>query len=238
MIPFALRFPGPSEKMSEKAIASLELQREKSPADLWALARYYHLTSVGDDHLDRAKRWYEEIIKLDKENAAMARNNIGCILSDMGRYPDSEKTFQQIVNTASPLITAYFNLYILYKYSGREGDAVKALLLMHERYPESIYASLELGDLFFEKGNFVEAEKYYQEGIRSDAENPVPLYKMARLKENMKLYADAENYYRQCIERFPYFHYAYLDYSNMLLDLNRKEEAKKILGAGLKKMGK
>jgi tetratricopeptide (TPR) repeat protein len=123
---------------------------------------------------------------------------------------------------------------VLYAYSQRDVDAMKTLLLMRERFPENIYASVEIGNVFFDKGNYNEAEKYYRESLQHDKDNPVPLHKMARLKEKTGQFPEAELYYARCIREFPYFYQAYTDYAGLLLKLERKEEARSVIKTGLK----
>jgi tetratricopeptide (TPR) repeat protein len=231
-LPFALRFPAGSEK-SGKGIASLEAKDGKSVNELWILARHYHLAADFKGRVEKVHGLYQIIISADG-SAVMARNNLGCLLSEMGRHRDAENMLQEIISGNSPLITAYYNLYVLYAYSHREGDAMKTLLLMRERFPENIYASVEIGNIFFERGNYREAEKYYGEGLQHDKENPVPLHKMALLKEKTGNFTEAELYYARCIREFPYFHSAYTDYAGLLLKLERKNEARSVIKAGLK----
>lgn len=235
-LPVALRFPDGVTQLREGERLKLEARKEKSLNDLWALTRYRHCDATGDGHLDAALAGYGAIIAMDAVSAPLARNNIACVYILQGRYRDAELMLQSSISAREAAINAYYNLYILYKYSTRTEDGVRVLMLMKERFPESIFAQVELGDIFMEKGDFVTAENFYRESLAADADSPVPLYRMARLKEHTGGYAEAEHYYDLCIRKFPYFHYAYLDYSNMLLSLNQKEKARKVLNKGIKKM--
>jgi tetratricopeptide (TPR) repeat protein len=234
-IPFALRFPSPLPGR-ESDVPVLAKKTAKSVEELWFLARYYHVESKGKNRLALAKPLYEEIARRDPQHRHLASTNLACLLTETGQYRQSERLFQDLIRERSPIATTYYNLYILYKYARREADGVKVLLLMKERFPESIYAPIELGDIFMEKENYPMAEQFYREALTAGRDNPLPLYRMARVKEKTERYAEAESYYELCLDRFPYFHYAYPDYSNLLLYLGKKEKAKEVLKRGLRKM--
>lgn len=235
---FALRFPAGVIKSDEKEIAYIVNKKDRSLQEQWILARYYHLISSDKDNLDKARMSYEFLVEYDKSNKQIASNNLACIYCETGDFLKSERLFQEILNCKDSLITAYYNLNLLYRFFGRSQDSINVLMLMKERYPENIYAAIELGDMYFENEKYEEAEKFYRDGLNADAENPVSLYRMAKVRERLQKYNDAEYYYEMCIKKFPYFQYAYIDYSNLLIFLNRKEKAREVLNRGLKIMKK
>jgi len=235
---FALRFPAGVIKTDEKEIARIVDKTDKFIQDQWILARYHHLISSDKSNLHKAKACYVYLIENDKSYKSIAANNLACIYCETGDYRKSERLFQEIINGDSRLITAYYNLNLLYKFFGRSQDSINVLMLMKERFPENIYALIELGDMYFEDENYTEAEKFYNDGLNADAENPVPIHRMAKVRERLQKYKDAQYYYERCIKKFPYFQYAYIDYSNLLIILNQKEKARDVLNKGLKMMEK
>jgi tetratricopeptide (TPR) repeat protein len=236
-IPFVLRFPAGVPAIDGKKAASLQKKRDADVIDKWTLARYYHTASDNREEVRLVYEIYSSFPKND-EHHAMARNNLACMTADAGDYAESERIFKELIGLSPPLIDAFYNLYILYKLGGRTADGVKVLLLMNERYPMNIFALIELGDLFLEKDDYAMAEKFYSKALAAQEDNPVPVYRMARVREMQKKYDEAERYYEQCIASFPYFHYAYLDYSRLLLTLDKNEKAREVLMKGTKIMKK
>jgi len=220
----SLQFPEAITELSEKRAADLEFKISKSRADHWMLARYHHIASTAPDHLKRSLAEYEALLG-PGERDPRALNNIACLYVEMERYKDAERLFQNILGADDAIANAYFNLYMLYKNSARQDDAVRVLVMLKERNPCSLYAAIELGDIFYEKEIFTEAEHYYRSVMATCEANPFPIFKCAKALEAQHRTLEAEELYRQCIEKFPYFHDAYLGYAHMLLVLDRKNEA-------------
>ena len=230
-IPFILRFPA---GLPEKGQA-LEVERIEKPTEeqLWVLARYYHVHDSSSQHFSRAISTYDIIASRNSKNRVLSLTNKACALSQAGKYRESEELFQALMQEGSMIITTYYNLYMLYQGAGRLGDGMAVLALMHNRFPESIYPLVELGDIYSEKEEFDKAEKFYLEAVNTGEGNPVPLYRMATLKQRLNQHDEASAYYQRCIDEYPYFHYAYMDYSNMLLERGEKEKAARVLKRGM-----
>src|SRR6056297_2072779 len=230
-IPFILRYPAGLPDITDELL--LEDQQLMSVENRWVLARYYHLQDATDGHFRRAIQQYECIASSDKNERVLSLTNKACALSQLGRYRESEQLFQALVEEGSSVITTYYNLHILYRVSERQDDEKMVLAVMHDRFPESIYPLVELGNIYSDKEDFNRAEIFYVKAVNTGSGNPVPLYKLALLKERTEEYADASIYYERCIREYPYFHPAYLDYSNMLLSLGEKEKAAVVLNKGM-----
>ncbi|MFW5769810.1 MAG: tetratricopeptide repeat protein [Spirochaetota bacterium] len=231
-IPFILRYPAGLPDSTDKLLS--EDQQHMSVKNRWVLARYYHLQDTTDGHLRRAIQQYESIASSNKKERMLSLTNKACALSQMGMYRESEQLFQALVEEGSSVITTYYNLHILYRVGERQDDEIMVLTVMHDRFPESIYPLVELGNIYSDKEDYKKAELFYVKAVNTGSGNPVPLYKLALLKERIEEYADASIYYERCISEYPYFHPAYLDYSNMLLSRGEKEKAAGVLKKGMK----
>lgn len=231
-IPFILRYPAGLPVRTDELM--LDDQPHMTVADRWVLARYYHLHDTTKGHLGRAIQQYDDIASRDKDERMLSLTNKACALSQMGRYRESEQLFQELVDEGSSIITTYYNLHILYRVAQRQDDEIMVLAVMYDRFPESIYPLVELGNIYSDKEEFNRAETFYVKAVNTGSGNPVPLYKLALLKERTEEYADASTYYERCIKEYPYFHPAYLDYSNMLLSRGDKEKAAGVLRKGMK----
>lgn len=231
-IPFILRYPAGMPDRTDELMS--EDQRHISAEKRWVLARYYHLQDTTDGHLRRAVQQYEGIASSDKKTRMLSLTNKACALSQMGLYRESEQLFQALVKEGSSVITTYYNLHMLYRAGERQDDEIMVLAVMHDRFPESIYPLVELGNIYSDKEDFKRAETFYVKAVNTGSGNPVPLYKLALLKERIEEYADASIYYERCISEYPFFHPAYLDYSNMLLSRGEKEKAAGVLKKGMK----
>lgn len=233
-LPLVLRFPSGTKVVDEIAVRKLELKQNITIGDHWDIARYYHTSAVHVDRLDRAMSHYRSIVTAAGADRSMALNNTACILLETGRYREGEKLFHEMLSGKTAIITVYYNLSVLYRHSGRIDDAVSVLYMMKVRYPENVYALVELGDIYTERNLYDPAEELYREALIKDRRNAVPVHRMALLKEKKGDLKEAERFYINCINRFPYYEKAYLDYSSMLLRSNRKEQARKVLNSGIR----
>ncbi len=231
-IPFILRYPAGLPDISGELLSEKmeNMPREK----LWVMARYYHVQDATNGHLSRAIKKYDIIASSYDNERVLSLTNKACALSQLGRYRDSEQLFQSLVKDGSEVITTYYNLHILYRSGERQVDEIVVLSIMHNRFPESIYPLVELGNIYSDKEDFVKAKTFYIKAVNTGSGNPVPLYRLALMMEHNKQYSDASIYYERCIEEFPYFHPAYIDYSNMLLTQGEKKKANRVLKKGMK----
>jgi len=231
-IPFLLVFPVGVE-VKDAAIPLLKKKEEKTVFELWGLVRYYHVIGATEVDLKYAQEIYRDISLKDESYRIMALTNKACLLVQMGRYRDSEKIFHKLIQEEVRHISAYYNTYLLYKYSGKEEDGIKVLSLMMDRFPDDTFSYIELGNLFTEKGKYIFAQKLYQDAHRIDKRNYMPLYRMALLKERQKDYAEAELYYDKCMVLLPRNYDVYLNFSKMLIKMEKIEKANKVINMGL-----
>ena len=116
-------------------------------------------------------------------------------------------------------------------------DGIKVLSVIMVRFPGDIFAYVELGDRLMEKGKYAMSEEMYKKALGVDGDSYIPWCRMARLKEKVKKYSESEYYYDACISRFPTDQNVYIDYSRMLIGINKIDKAKKIINMGLKRFG-
>jgi tetratricopeptide (TPR) repeat protein len=235
-IPLSLEFPDAMTDITKERAAEIDARPVKSQAERWMLARFHHVNSTESDHLAKSVSDYKAILGAHHRDTR-ALNNLACVYAEMERYKDAERLFQELLAGTDAPANAYYNLYVLYRRSTRLDDGVRVLVMLKEKQPCSLYAAIELGDIFFEKENYSIAESYYRGVLGTCELNPYPIYKCAKALEAQGRHGEAEKMYTLCLDKFPYFHEAYLDYAHMLLVLDRNEDAKRILNraAGLLK---
>ncbi len=235
-IPFLLEFPVDID-VDDNTIASIEKKEQKTDKELWSLVRFYHLISDKSNNLSIAENLYREISYREKRYRFIALTNRACILFEIGKYRDSEEIFHRLIDEGSPNIATYYNLYLLYRFNGRLEDGIKVLSIIMERFSDNIFAFIELGDILMEKEKYSISEKMYKRALGIDESNYIPLYRLARLKEKMKDFSESEYYYDRCLSHFPEDQNVYIDYSRMLIGMNRMDKAKKVIKIGIKRFG-
>lgn len=236
LIPFVLLFPK-NLAVDNNLIKTIIYKKDKTMWELWALARHYHIGLQQKKEVTQLKEIYHRIIQFEPRYRFMALTNLACFYSEHQRYLKSEELFHQLLSQNSPNIMTYYNLYLLYKYSGRIEDSIKILDMMTKRFPRDIVAFVELGNLFMDREKYTHAEQYYQQAMKINHDSHIPIYHMAKLRTAQKQYVEADILFHRCIKSFPDFQDAYMDYSKMLLSLQKEEKAKIVIKKALKRFG-
>jgi tetratricopeptide (TPR) repeat protein len=235
-IKFAYHLP-PGTATDAAGAFMIEQKADKTVADLWALVKYRHFISADRDHLKKALIQYRELAERDREHGVNALNGASCVLGEMERYAESEKSFlDQIAGGRTDELT-YYNLYILYRAFSRQDDYIRVLSLMREKFKKSSFASIELGNLLMDGGKNDMAVNYYREAMSIDRQNPEPVHRIAKIRETERKYDEAGDLYMKCMKISPEYCDAYIDYSRMLLSLNKTDEARNVINKGLKYCG-
>ena len=237
-LPLALVFPEGLSDTEDSAVEALAAKNHKEPIDLWRLARYHHVVSARPGRFEKALECYRGLLGTMRSNGAFAENNIACIYAETGRFADSERALKALTGAGTGIIAAHYNLYVIYRSAGRERDSLLALHRMRDAFPASVFVNNELGNAFYEHEDYVQADLYFARSLSMAGDNHIALYGMARTKERLGSFDEAESYYRRCIGKHPYFHEAYVDYSAMLIKLNREDDARRVLLKEMKRMKK
>jgi tetratricopeptide (TPR) repeat protein len=235
-IKFAYQLPHGAGPDAEHA-AVIEQKTDRTVADLWALVKYRHFISADKDHLKKALIHYRELADRDREHGVNALNGVSCVLGEMERYAESEKSFLGQISAGRSNELTYYNLYILYRAFSRQDDYIRVLSLMREKFKKSAFASIELGNLLMDGGKYDMAADYYMEAMTIDRENPEPVHRIAKIRETERKYDEAGELFRKCMKISPEYCDAYIDYSRMLFMINKSDEARNVINNGLKYCG-
>lgn len=119
----------------------------------------YFFETVGDNQM--ADKYHRKAISLGKEQG-LFHNNYGIFLCDQNKYQEADKEFTLAVKdyNYSKTAEAYENAGLC---ALKAGDQVKAETNFNfaVRYdPKQVASLLELADLSFKKGEFVQAQDY------------------------------------------------------------------------------
>jgi Tfp pilus assembly protein PilF len=98
-------------------------------------------------------------------------NNLGMVLSKLGRLEEAEKSFQKSIsiNTKNP--SALSNYGLVLKKTDRLDEAIKALEQAIEIAPKFVDAFSNLGAIYFERSDLNKAEDYFRQALKIDAHN-------------------------------------------------------------------
>lgn len=91
--------------------------------------------------------------------------NLGGVLTEAGRFADSELELRLALNIDPKSRPVLNNLAAVYQYLGRDSDAVASLRLARAAGPDSTVLMLNLGDSHRRLGQLSEAQSAYRRGL-------------------------------------------------------------------------
>ena len=149
-----------------------------SPEMLNVLAFYYST----DGEMELAEQQFKKAISA-KSSYTASYVNYGAFLFSQKRYGDACKMFEKA--TADVMYagraTAFSNLGVCLKQQGKTKEAEDAFNRSLGHDVRNYKALLELADIKFEAGNFVESRRYYEEYLKYATQNPRSLWLGIRL---------------------------------------------------------
>nr|XP_039259696.1 protein O-mannosyl-transferase TMTC2-like [Styela clava] len=203
--------------------------------------------------LYQEQRRYEEAMHRYKRaiqyrpSLAVAHLNIGIILAEIGRYEDAEKVYKHIVTIedtglrdprghAKTKISALYNLGCMLSSQGKHEEAViafsNAVQRRTEDYePHSLYNML--GQSLSKLNRNVEAEKWFQESLKSKPDHVPAHLTYAALLRRLKKTEATEILYKRAIQFEPQNHIIYNHLGKFYNDHGQYLKAAKVLEDGV-----
>jgi tetratricopeptide (TPR) repeat protein len=196
-------------KKYEESIEILENIQHKSAEIFLYIGNSYMLlpkpdllrgVALGDSkQYEKAEKAYKEALRINP-NDAFAHNNLGGLLKELKRYKEAEKEYKEVLRINS----------------------------------DDAWAHNNLGLLLYELKRYEEAEKEYKKALQTNPDYAKAHYNLGNLLYDLKRYPGAEKEYKEALQINPDYaevHYSLgillSDLENLLMDLNRKDEAKK-----------
>jgi len=95
--------------------------------------------------------------------------------------------------------------------------------------PMNVRVLNNLANLYADKGNSVDAERYWLLAIQSDPAQPAPYHNLGNLYRDRGDIAVAQQWYERSVQASPTFWYAYQNLAAMLLDAGQTGRATEVL---------
>nr|XP_046917032.1 protein O-mannosyl-transferase TMTC2-like [Dermatophagoides farinae]XP_046917033.1 protein O-mannosyl-transferase TMTC2-like [Dermatophagoides farinae] len=190
---------------------------------------------------DEAEQMYRKALEY-RINMADVHYNLGLLLQNEQRYNEAIHCYQQAIRFRPRLAMAYLNIGVIYSRLGDKNRAKQfyekcsqldnyGLKDIRNHEITRISALYNLGQLFLDDENYIEALKIYRQAIFQIPSyyQPHSLYnKIAEVYNRMNRTADAEIWFRKSLtikhDHIP----AYLTYARMLIKTNRTFEAEQL----------
>ncbi|MGZ5299907.1 MAG: tetratricopeptide repeat protein [Actinomycetota bacterium] len=179
---------------------SLSLERQDNFAAMVGMAA---LAGARHDFAG-ALRWGERAKAIDPYNGNVY-GVIGDAQVELGRYRDAFATFQQMVDTR-PDVASYARVSYARELMGDVPGAIRAMKAARDiagTPADSAWASYQLGELSFNRGNLEQARVAYARGIRTDPDYVPTFAGLAKVAWARGHLQEAIAGYTEVVSRYP-----------------------------------
>ena len=130
------------------------------------------LAAEEEDDLPRAEQIYLALLLRDGPNAEICYN-LGNVLYQLDRKPESVQRLRQAVEIESEYVEAWNNLGVVLSEIGRIDESIEAYLHALEVAPEFVDAIFNLAETLAQHGRLREALKYWDAYLELDPDSPL-----------------------------------------------------------------
>jgi tetratricopeptide (TPR) repeat protein len=164
------------------------------------LARGNELLAKGDSAA--AVQCFEELLGVDPDHA-VARNNLGAALCNLGRYPQAEAQFRRAIALKERFADPYNNLGTVLRWRGRVRESEAALRRALKLKPAYVDAQINLSTTLLPQHRWREAKALLEKVLRSAPRNVPALVAMGQIEGSEGHFAAAEALLRRAAESDP-----------------------------------
>ena len=164
------------------------------------LARGNELLAKGDSAA--AARCFEELLRLDPGHA-VARNNLGAALCNLGRYTEAEAQFRRAIALKEKFADPHNNLGTVLRWQGRVRESETSLRRALKLKPAYVDAQINLSTTLLPLHREREAKTLLEKVLRSAPRNVTALVSMGQIAAHEGRFAEAEELFRRAAEIDP-----------------------------------
>lgn len=154
---------------------------------------------------EKAIEYIKTSIKLSPTNSD-ARNNLGSIYLNLGRYPEARAQYEKVREDLiyKHQYRIYYNLAII---SHREGNIKKSINYLQKSLDDRkdyCPAFYKLGEINLSQNNLAKAMKFFKHASKGTCYNyPAPIYQQAQVWLKMNEMAKARKKFLEVQEKYP-----------------------------------
>lgn len=169
-----------------------------------------------------------DILKLDCNNFDIL-NKLGGIYRRLCMYHESVAVLERALTLGKNSTDVYYNMGQTYKVMGEYVDAEECFNTVIEENPNDVLAYNHLGSIQALRGDHSKAVLSYSKALQIDPNHPILHFNIATSYEALGKFADAQQSYENALRSKPGWIEAMCKYSDLLLKLNKMDEAKSLL---------
>ncbi len=177
----------------------------------------YANTTFKKGMYSEAQGYYRKVLELN-----------GQLIEQIRKTPQNQVNTEAVKNIKFKQYLVYYNIGVTYLYMGKLDFALDSFEKALDINPKFNIAKEGIGRIFTEKGNKLEAIKYYEDILDKDANNYVISLLLGKLFAEQDNISQAEECFRKCIRLMPEKPEGYAELGKLLMKSNNTEQAVKI----------
>lgn len=157
-----------------------------------------------------------------------AANGRARIFRERGAFADALAEYKRVLERVAGTRHAeysYLGLGEVYRALEKYSDAITALRLGIESFPESVVLHTELGSVLTDIAEFAEATKIFERARELQADEPYAWSGLARVEALQGNFDKAKSIYESTIRRFPFNSNARRGLVGALIEIGKRSEA-------------
>jgi Flp pilus assembly protein TadD len=160
-----------------------------------------------------------------RPNSALARNNLGRALAELGRLPEAEAAYRRAIDLDPTYVYAHHGLGYALSEQGRWKEGEAAYRRAIDRDATFAYPHNGLGLCLFHQGRLEEAKTEFHQAIALDPKAVHPHYNLGGILMGEGRIEEAQAAFRQAIDLDPKYSAPYIGLGDALFRQGRLVEA-------------
>ncbi len=177
----------------------------------------YANTTFKKGMYSEAQGYYRKVLELN-----------GQLIKQIRKTSQNQVNTEAVKNIKFKQYLVYYNIGVTYLYMDKLDFALDSFEKALEINPQFNIAKEGIGRIFTEKGNKLEAIKYYEDILDKDANNYTISLLLGKLFAEQDNLSQAEACFRKCIRIMPDKPEGYAELGKLLMNSNNTEQAVKI----------
>lgn len=203
----------------------------KSPNDIGILEKIGSIyVKSGNDK--KALPFYIKINEL-KPNDFSILNDLGGIYRRLKLYDESIKVLKEAQKLNIDEARVNYNLGFTYKFMGEYDEAVSCFESVIQYNPNDVLAYNHLGSIYHSRGRIQKAIQTYLKGLKVDCNHPILHLNLAKSYEAENEISNAIVEYELALRSRPGWKEAIVEYSDLLIRINKTKEAKDLISQAI-----
>ncbi len=186
--------------------------------NIFKSAVYYH----SKKEFKKAKEIYEGLLKVNPNNLAIMQN-YAALLSQTGEYKKADKVFEKCLEIKPKDALILYNYGKFFQDQKKFDEAIRFYKNSFKINPKKNLSQYNIGNIYLYKGQYKEAIDYFKKSLLVSPENYLAYNNIGIAYKKLGNFDQAIKFYEEALNKNKNYADGHVNYSTMLLTLNKLE---------------